>query len=97
MKYKIRKRDLREDLDLTQKQLAEIIGTSQSYYAQYENEKRPLPMNVIRKLSIFYNVSADYILGLIDRPRPLYEKPNKEQIKNQQIIKNSKYITINNS
>ena len=97
MKYKVRIRDLREDQDLTQKQLAEIIGTSQSYYAQYENEKRPLPMNVIRKLAIFYNVSADYILGLIDRPKPLYDKASREQVKNQQIIKNSKHFTINNN
>lgn len=96
MKYKLRIRDLREDHDLTQKQIAEIVGTSQSYYAQYENEKRPLPIHAIRRLSVYYNISADYILGLIDRPRTLYDKPSREQIKNQQIIKNSKNFTINN-
>ncbi len=49
------------------------------------------------KLAQFYNVSLDYLTGLIDRPRPLYDKPSREQVKNQQIIKNSKHFTINNS
>lgn len=57
-------RGLREDRDLYQKDIAEILGTSQSYYAQYENNKRPLPCEHLFKLCSFYKVSADYILGL---------------------------------
>lgn len=64
MQYNERIRNLREDHDLTQKQLAEILKTGQSYYAKYENGKRPLPIDRLVTLCIYYNVSADYILGL---------------------------------
>lgn len=56
-------RALREDKDLYQKDIAQLLGTSQSYYAQYENNKRPLPIEHLAKLCQFYNISADYILG----------------------------------
>ena len=55
---------LREDKDLYQKDIAKLLGTSQSYYAQYENGKRPLPIEHLITLCKFYGVSADYILGL---------------------------------
>ena len=55
---------LREDKDLYQKDIANLLYTSQSYYAQYENGKRPLPIEHLKTLAIFYGVSADYILGL---------------------------------
>lgn len=70
MKCAKRIRELREDKDLSQTQIAEILNTSQSYYAQYENEKRPLPIHHLETLCVFYNVSADYILGLPDLPYP---------------------------
>lgn len=57
-------RGLREDRDLKQKDIAVLLNTSQSYYAQYENEKRPLPIEHLKTLCLFYGVSADYILGL---------------------------------
>ena len=57
-------RDLREDRDLYQKDIAKILNTSQSYYAQYENGKRALPIEHLKTLCLFYGVSADYILGL---------------------------------
>ena len=63
MDYAQRIRDLREDKDLTQADIANILNTSQSYYAQYENKKRPLPINHLITLCKFYNVSSDYILG----------------------------------
>ena len=63
-------RDLREDKDLYQKDIAEILKTTQSYYSQYENGKRPLPLEHLITLCKFYNVSADYILGLPDLPYP---------------------------
>lgn len=70
MNYNQKIRDLREDKDLFQKDIAKILNTSQSYYAQYENGKRPLPIEHLIKLCIFYNVSANYILGLPDLPYP---------------------------
>ena len=59
-----RLRDLREDKDMNQTQIAKIIGTSQSYYAQYENGKRDIPFSRIVLLAKYYNVSIDYIAGL---------------------------------
>lgn len=64
MEYYDRIRGLREDKDKTQKEIADFLGTNQSYYAKYENGKRPLPIDRLKKLCEYYNVSADYILGL---------------------------------
>ncbi|MBQ8842449.1 MAG: helix-turn-helix transcriptional regulator [Ruminiclostridium sp.] len=64
MKYNQRLRDLREDRDLTQKEVADYLNTSQSYYAQYENDKRQIPFDRVIELAKFYNVSIDYIAGL---------------------------------
>ena len=66
-----RLRDLREDADKSQEDIAKIIGTSQSYYAQYETGKRPIPFERVILLAKYYNVSLDYIAGLIDTPRKL--------------------------
>lgn len=66
MNYAQRIRDLREDGDYTQKEIADILKTTQSYYAQYENGHRPLPIDHLITLCKFYNVSSDYILGLKD-------------------------------
>lgn len=67
--YYQRLRDLREDKDLNQTQIAIVIGTSQSYYAQYENGKRQIPFDRIIELAKFYNVSIDYIAGLTNDRR----------------------------
>ena len=64
MKIGDRIRALREDHDLYQKDIADLLQTSQSYYAQYENNKRKIPNEHITKLALYYKVSADYILGL---------------------------------
>lgn len=72
MNYYKRMKDLREDHDLTQAQIAEIIQTSQNYYAQYENGHRPITIERLIKLADFYNVSLDYITGRTDNP----ENPN---------------------
>ena len=66
MKYVKRIRDLREDHDLTQQQVAEILGTSQTMYARYERNANELPIHHLLKLCDYYNVSADYILGRKD-------------------------------
>lgn len=64
MDYAQRIRDLREDADKTQKEIAQLLGTTQQYYANYETGKRPLPIDRLRELCLYYHVSADYILGL---------------------------------
>lgn len=64
MSYNDILRELREDADLTQKALAELLGTSQSYYAKYENGKHSLPIEHLKTICEFYKVSADYVIGL---------------------------------
>lgn len=66
MKYIKRIRDLREDNDKTQQEIADILGTSQTMYARYERGANELPIHHLIKLCEIYNVSADYILGLSD-------------------------------
>ncbi len=60
----MRLRDLREDSDLKQKDLAEYLHIKQNTYSQYENGQRQLPIDVLIKLAKYYSVSTDYILGL---------------------------------
>lgn len=60
-------RDLREDKDLSQKKLAEILNISQSTYSRYESGYLDVPSEVLIALSSFYGVSVDYILGLTDK------------------------------
>lgn len=69
MNYYPRLKDLREDKDLNQTQVAMIIGTDQSYYAKYESGKRPIPFDRVIKLAKFYQVSLDYIAGLTNDKR----------------------------
>lgn len=70
-----RLRGLREDKDLYQKDIAQLLKTTQSYYAQYENGRRPIPTEHLKTLALFYNVSADYLLDL-----PLHlEDPRKKR------------------
>ena len=66
-----RLKNLREDADKNQEEIAKIIGTSQSYYAQYENGKRAIPFERVVILAEYYNVSLDYIAGFIDTPKKL--------------------------
>ena len=57
-------RDLREDNDKTQQEIADILGTSQTMYARYERGANELPIRHLILLCKYYNVSADYILGI---------------------------------
>ena len=68
MRYR-RIRDLREDNDLTQKQVAQNLNCSQQVYSNYELGQRDIPTDILIKLSEFYDVSTDYILGLSDDPK----------------------------
>lgn len=65
-KYNERLKELREDRDVTQQYVADLLKTTRSYYGQYERGVRPLPMEHLITLCKFYGVSADYILGLPD-------------------------------
>jgi transcriptional regulator with XRE-family HTH domain len=68
--YIKRIRDLREDHDKTQKEIADMLGTSQTMYARYERGANELPLRHLVKLCHYYRVSADYILGLSDSEKP---------------------------
>lgn len=63
MDYTKRIRDLREDNDKTQQEIAELLGTSQTMYARYERGANEMPIRHLVTLADFYNVSTDYILG----------------------------------
>lgn len=63
----MRIRDLREDHDLTQEQVANYLHIRQNTYSQYENGKRQLPLECLIALAKLYNTSTDYLLGLTDQ------------------------------
>lgn len=66
--YQRRLRDLREDHDKTQQDIADILGTSQTMYARYERGANELPLRHLLKLADCYGVSADYLLGRSNTP-----------------------------
>ena len=62
-------RDLREDHDMTQKQVAAKLNCSQQVYSNYELGQRDIPTDILIKLSALYHVSVDYLLGISQDPR----------------------------
>ena len=62
----MRLREIREDRQLSQRQLAEILNVKQNTYSQYETEKRQIPVAMLITLANYYNVSVDYLLCLTD-------------------------------
>lgn len=66
IEMKLRIKDLREDNDLTQKQVAQVLMCDQSLYSKYERGERALPLEYAVKLAEFYGKSVDYIVGLTD-------------------------------
>ena len=77
MKMNLRIRDLREDQDLKQKQIAEYLLCDQSLYSKYERGERELPLRLAVKLAEYYGVSMDYLLGLTDVRMPYPRKGKK--------------------
>ena len=71
MKYYQRLRDMREDHDKTQAQIAEILGTSQQQYQRWESGAWQMPIEHYKTLAEYYNVSIDFLAGLISTPRKL--------------------------
>lgn len=67
-------KELREDRDITQKEIAKELNCSQQVYSNYELGQRDIPTDILIKLCKFYNVSADYILGLTNELKPLNSK-----------------------
>lgn len=64
MKMRLRIRDLREDRDLKQKDIADYLMCDQSLYSKYERQERLLPLDLAAKLAVYYDVSLDYLVGL---------------------------------
>lgn len=71
MGYYRRIRELREDRDLTQRQIASILHMTQTQYFRYEQGYRDIPSDILIALAKMYNTSTDYILGLTDSPSPI--------------------------
>lgn len=65
-----RLKDLREDKDLLQKDVAKLINIPTRTYSSYENEERSLPIDMLKALALFHNTSADYIIGLTNIKQP---------------------------
>lgn len=64
-------KEVREDRDIKQQDIAQLLETTPQQYGRYENGHRELPIRHLRTLAIYYNISADYLLGIIDDPRPI--------------------------
>lgn len=70
----LRIRDLREDNDLKQKEVASVLMCDQSLYSKYEREERPLPLDYADKLADYYGVSVDYLMGRTNVKKPYPKK-----------------------
>lgn len=73
--YFPRLRDLREDHDLSQEQISDMLGMKQPQYSRYERGIRDLPTDVLIRLALFYKTSTDYILGLTNDSTPYRRIP----------------------
>ena len=71
---RLRIRDLREDRDLTQQEIADLLLCDQSLYSKYERGERPLPLELAVMLAVHYTVSLDYLVGLTNQKNPYPKK-----------------------
>lgn len=88
-----RLRDLREDKDLKQKDIAKILNTSPNYYGDYENGKRPIPFERVIELANYYNVSLDYIAGRTNDKKGL----TKSSLADDETMLIKKFRMLNNT
>lgn len=65
-------KELREDNDKTQEEVCKALNISQQSLSKYENNQRRLPIDILKKYAEYFNVSADYILGLTDDEKPYW-------------------------
>lgn len=77
MKYE-RIRNLREDKDITQKQLSDVLNIAQRTYSRYENNERSIPIEVLSKIADLHGVSIDYLVNRTDIKEP-YPKPKQKR------------------
>lgn len=70
MEMRLRIRDMREDHDLTQRQVAEYLMCDQSLYSKYERGEREIPLNIVIQLAQYYKTSVDYLVGLTNSRKP---------------------------
>ena len=73
----MRFRDLREDMDMTQQELATRLNIRQSTLSQYENGQRQIPLNALIQLALLFDTSTDYLLGLTNERNPYPRISNK--------------------
>ena len=76
----MRLKDLREDADITQTQIACYLNIKQNTYSQYENGQRQIPLEALERLAEFFQTSVDYILELTDQREPY---PRSKKLKNE--------------
>ena len=69
-----RLRDFREDRDISQQKMAELLNVAQTTYSDYERGKINIPMDTLRKLALFFDTSIDYLLELTDESKPYPRK-----------------------
>jgi len=74
----MRLKDLREDRDLKQKDIAKILNIAERTYSGYETESRWLPKDILIQIANFYNTSTDYILGITNEIKPYPRDINKK-------------------
>jgi len=72
-----RLRDLREDKDLRQKDIAQILEMSQTGYSQYETETNDIPTSILKKLALYYDTSIDYLLCMTNEKKPYLRRKNE--------------------
>ncbi len=75
----MRFRDLREDMDMTQQELAAKLNIRQSTLSQYENGQRQIPLNTLIRLALLFDTSTDYLLGLTNERNPYPRISNKTE------------------
>lgn len=83
MHFYQRLRDLREDFDLSQEQIAQLLHSTQEQYSRWETGNFRLPIEHYKTLAQFYNVSIDYLCGLVNVPRSLDGSPYSAKKANQ--------------
>lgn len=72
LKLRLRLRDLREDNDMSQAEMAKLLGVSQQTYSRYESHTTEIPLELLIRLAEYYHTSTDYLLGITncDKPYP---------------------------
>lgn len=71
-------KDLREDRDITQKEISRYLMCDQSLYSKYERGERVMTMDILERLAKYYNTSADYLIGLTDEKAPYPRAKSKK-------------------